>query len=192
MGKVETIAKRVCKPFILLLTAVLLVTFVVPQISQASEFSNSQVKSYSDSGDYSEKELEEILKFYFEEVGELTNEGYVIKNKELFDKKVLEGDPAALKLKELMASDSSFQKSSFQVASATSFGKCVVNKMIGSYGNIARQFLNGAIFTYIKTKQYDLAARLMFKTLIKSGMKVNAASLAIELGYYGWKCRGKW
>lgn len=91
-----------------------------------------------------------------------------------------------------MASDSSFQKSSFQVASATSFGKCVVNKMIGSYGNIARQFLNGAIFTYIKTKQYDLAARLMFKTLIKSGMKVNAASLAIELGYYGWKCRGKW
>ncbi|WP_239475812.1 hypothetical protein, partial [Bacillus licheniformis] len=190
--KVETIAKRVCKPFILLLTAVLLVTFVVPQISQASEFSNSQVKSYSDSGDYSEKELEEILKFYFEEVGELTNEGYVIKNKELFDKKVLEGDPAALKLKELMASDSSFQKSSFQVASATSFGKCVVNKMIGSYGNIARQFLNGAIFTYIKTKQYDLAARLMFKTLIKSGMKVNAASLAIELGYYGWKCRGKW
>ncbi|MBW7636575.1 hypothetical protein K1I48_24600, partial [Bacillus licheniformis] len=84
------------------------------------------------------------LKFYFEEVGELTNEGYVIKNKELFDKKVLEGDPAALKLKELIASDSSFQKSSFQVASATSFGKCVVNKMIGSYGNIARQFLNGA------------------------------------------------
>nr|MDH3153249.1 hypothetical protein [Bacillus licheniformis] len=97
----ETIAKRVCKPFILLLTAVLLVTFVVPQISQASEFSNSQVKSYSDSGDYSEKELEEILKFYFEEVGELTNEGYVIKNKELFDKKVLEGDPLCLETKRI-------------------------------------------------------------------------------------------
>ncbi|WP_307892572.1 hypothetical protein [Bacillus swezeyi] len=188
----ETIVKRFCKPFILVLTAVLLVTFVAPQISQASEFPNSQVKSYSDYGNYSEKELEEVLKFYFEEVGELTDEGYVIKNNELFDAKVLAGDPAALKLKELIASDSSFQKSGFQVASATSFGKCVVNKMIGSYGNIARQFLNGAIFTYIKTKQYDLAARLIFKTLVKSGMKVNAASLAIELGYYGWKCRGKW
>ncbi|WP_226568026.1 hypothetical protein [Bacillus stratosphericus] len=185
-------AKRFCKPFILLLTAVLLVTFVAPQISHASEFPNSQVISYSDYGNYSEKEIEEVLKFYFEEVGELTDEGYVIKNNELFDAKVLAGDSAALKLKELIALDSSFQKSGFQVASATTFGKCVVNKMIGSYGNIARQFLNGAIFTYIKTKQYDLAAKLIFNTLVKSGMKVNAASLAIELGYYGWKCRGKW
>ena len=98
--KVETIAKRVCKPFILLLTAVLLVTFVVPQISQASEFSNSQVKSYSDSGDYSEKELEEILKFYFEEVGELTNEGYVIKTRNCLIKS-FGGRPCCLEIKRI-------------------------------------------------------------------------------------------
>ncbi|MBP1082304.1 MULTISPECIES: hypothetical protein [Bacillus] len=152
----------------------------------------------------SEKELEKVLKFYFEEVGEFTDEGYKVKVKELFNAKVSTGDPAAVRLKELMQTDSvssgSCQKSEvagattsdFQDASATSFGKCVVNKMANSYGNIARQWLQGYIWTYITTKQYDLAARLIFNSLIKAGFKVSAATIAIELGYYGWQCRNEW
>lgn len=68
----------------------------------------------------------------------------------------------------------------------------MVNKFANSYGTIARQFATGTIYTYIKNKQYDLAAQLMAKTLIKAGFKVNAASLAIEAAVYGWQCRGKW
>ncbi|WP_212925861.1 hypothetical protein [Oceanobacillus sp. J11TS1] len=56
-------------------------------------------------------------------------------------------------------------------------------------GNIARQFLTGAIYQYIKNKQYDLAARLMFNTLVKAGFKVNAIGLAAEAATYGWQCR---
>ncbi|CUX95618.1 MULTISPECIES: hypothetical protein [Bacillus] len=173
------------KPMIAVVIIAMLVTFVSPQISeaQASEF------KVATSDEVSQKELAGILKFYFDKVGELTDEGYVIKDKELFDAKVFAGDPAAIKLKELIQADS---EPTFQVASATTFGKCVVNKMVSSYGNIARQWLTGSIFTYIKTKQYDLAAKLIFKSLVKAGFKVNAASLAIELGYYGWQCRGKW
>lgn len=65
------------------------------------------------------------------------------------------------------------------------------NKFVDSYGTIARQFLTGAIFTYIKNKEYDLAARLITKTLVKAGFKVNAVGIAAEAALYGWQCRGK-
>ncbi|MDV3451204.1 hypothetical protein VSS76_13420 [Bacillus safensis] len=167
------------KSIIVSIVMVMLVTFTSPLATFAINNSAEDV-------DNSIEDLEAVLKFYFDEIGELTDKGYVIKDEDAFNAKILIGDPAALKLKELIS-----QEPALSTASAASFGKCVVNKMVGSYGNIARQWLNGAIFTYIKTKQYDLAARLMFNSLVKAGFKVNAATLAIEVSYYGWQCRGK-
>lgn len=98
-----------------------------------------------------------------------------------------EKDPNAMELQNL--SQLNYDDLSIQPIGATSFGKCVVNKVLSSYGNVARQFLNGSILIYIKYKQYDLTARLMFKTLVKAEYKVNAVGLAAVLGY-GWRCRG--
>ncbi|MGE6632467.1 hypothetical protein [Bacillus sp. NPDC077027] len=167
------------KSIIVSIVMVMLVTFTSPLATFAINNSAEDV-------DNSIEDLEATLKFYFDEIGELTDNGYVIKDEDAFNAKILMGDPAALKLKELIS-----QEPALSTASATSFAKCVVNKMVGSYGNIARQWLSGAIFTYIKTKQYDLAARLMFNSLVKAGIKVNAATVAIEVSYYGWQCRGK-
>ncbi|MBP3039295.1 hypothetical protein J9303_07280 [Bacillaceae bacterium Marseille-Q3522] len=134
--------------------------------------------------------ISEELQFYFETVGEFNENGeYVIKNEQLLRKRIEEGDSNAYKLYELSKLK---YESSYGTNGAYEFGKCVVNKFIGSYGNIARQFLNGWIFIYIKNKQYDLAARLMFDVLKKAGFKVNVVGIAIEAGIYGWQCRNRW
>lgn len=170
--------RRLSKPIILILTTVMLIAFVTPQISASdSEFSPNELKEIN--------KISKQLQIYFEEVGELTENGYIVKNEELLKARIDAGDSTAIMIYEFI------QLRSIPVLNATAFGKCVVDKFANSYGTIARQFLNGAIFTYIKTKQYDLAARLMFSTLVKAGFKVNAVGLAVEAGIYGWQCRGE-
>lgn len=172
------------KPGIVFLSLVMLMSIITPSISAAT---NNEKTMDSEAI----KKAEQELKFYFETVGEFDENGkYIIKNHKLFQEKLDEKDPNAIKLEEL--SKLNYDESMIQPYGATSFAKCVVNKFVHSYGNIARQFMNGAIYGYIKSKQYDLAARLMFKTLTKAGIKVNAVGLAAELSYYGWKCRSAW
>lgn len=138
-----------------------------------------------------EQEIKMELEFYFDRIGEFDENGnYVIKDEELLKKQIESGDEIATQLYEL--SKLNHSEPLVGINGASEFATCVVNKFANSYGTIARQFATGAIYTYIKNKQYDLAAQLMAKTLIKAGFKVNAASLAIEAAVYGWQCRGKW
>ena len=151
-----------------------------------------------ENGTYSDDELQQIqnieeeLEFYFEEVGELTDNGYVITDYDKIQERIDNGDESAERILELASLGENENQGMITPYSADAFAKCVVNKFVSSYGNIARAWNNGLVYTYIKTKQYDLAAQLMAKTLIKAGFKVNAASLAIEAAVYGWQCRGKW
>lgn len=167
------------------LSVMMLMFTVMPGVSEASSYSKEDLIEI--------KKMEEELRFYFEEVGEFNDYGeYIVKDETLFFEKVEAGDPNALALYELLQLTSENTSPTYEIQSATSFAKCVGNKFVNSYGNIARQFMTGAIFTYIKTKQYDLAARLMFNTLVKAGFKVNAVGLAAEAAMYGWQCRGEW
>jgi hypothetical protein len=128
------------------------------------------------------------LKLYFEEIGEISDSNeYHIYNYDLFEELLTRKDPIAQKIYEIY-----FLNDEININSPKKFAKCVVGKFIKSYGSIARAFLTGAIYTYIKKKEWDLAARLMFKTLKAAGFKTNAASLAIEAAIYGWQCRKKW
>ncbi|AAU20284.1 hypothetical protein [Bacillus cereus] len=137
-------------------------------------------------------EVEKDLRFYFEEIGELTESGYKITNPALLQEKISANDQTAINIAEIIGY-SEYNKYDKEIQrSAASFGKCIANKFINSYGNIARQFLSGAIFTYIKSKQYDLAAKLIANTLIRAGFKVNAAGIAVEAAAYGWQCRNEW
>lgn len=169
------------KPVILILTTILFLTLVTPSVSaNNAEFSPEEQKEIN--------KISENLRFYFEEVGELTENGYVVKNAALLQERIAAKDSTAIMIYEF------FQlgpKPAFQTLGVTDFAKCIVNKLVGSYGSIARQFLNGAIYTYIKSKQYDLAAKLIANVLVKAGFKVNAAGIAAEVGMYAWQCRGE-
>ena len=175
------------KTFVMFLSVLLLAFAVSPSISQASaiEYSKEDLKEI--------QKMEQELKFYFEVVGEFDDMGnYIVKDENLLLEKVAAGEENAIALYELSQLVKDSDTPSYEVYSAASFGTCVVDKFIGSYGNIARQFMTGAIFTYIKTNQYDLAARLIFSTLTKAGLKVNVVGLAAEAAWYGWQCRGAW
>ncbi|MGN9866366.1 hypothetical protein [Bacillus swezeyi] len=179
---------KLFKSFVSMLTAVLLVSFCTSGLAKAQEvdFSASELKEIN--------KISEELKFYFEEVGEVDSNGvYRIKNMELLKERSQAGDTTATNVLEIYQ-DTSVNKESHGIStrSAKAFAKCVVGKFQESYGYIARGFLTGAVYKYIKNKQWDLAARLMFKTLRAAGFKANIAGLAAEAAIYGFQCRGKW
>lgn len=152
-----------------------------------------------DDSSYTEDELKQIediekdLKFYLEEAGQLTENGYEITDYEAIQERIDNGDKEAQRVLELSEQqDDVVNNQNVSPQSANDFATCVVNKFVSSYGNIARAWMTGAIYTYIKNKQYDLAARLMFNTLVKAGRTANVASLAVEAGIYGYQCRGQW
>jgi hypothetical protein len=186
--KMEKIMKSsIFKPLILFLATLMVVFHVSPSVSKADTVDLSDLEEM--------ERMSDELEFYFDVIGEFSENGdYIIKNEELLKELIDAGDPNALEVYELskLSHDSFNPDFENEMNSAATFGKCVVNKMISSYGNIARQFLNGSIYIYIKNKQFDLAAKLMFGTLIKGGIKVNAIGLAAEVAYYGWQCRGAW
>lgn len=170
---------------VLLLVVVMVMGFSSPYVAQASEsmYSAEEMREIN--------KIQEELRFYFEEVGELTEQGYVVKNEKLFQDRLNAGESSALEISEFIKINYYSGAADIQPMGVADFGKCVVNKFVDSYGTIARQFLTGAIFTYIKNKEYDLAARLITKTLVKAGFKVNAVGIAAEAALYGWQCRGK-
>ncbi|SFJ73479.1 MULTISPECIES: hypothetical protein [unclassified Bacillus (in: firmicutes)] len=184
--------KRIITAFI---TLSLLVTTAFSLQASAEENTTNDIDLTQEEKQETEQlaiEIEKDLKFYFEEVGELTEYGYKITNPALFQEKISANDPTAMNIAEIIGYNQYNKYDKEIQRSAASFGKCVANKFINSYGSIARQFLTGAIFTYIKSKQYDLAARLIANTLIKAGFKVNAAGIAVEAATYGWQCRNEW
>ncbi|WII38590.1 hypothetical protein [Paenibacillus thiaminolyticus] len=173
------------RSMVFLLVAVMVMGFSLPHVAQASE------SAYSAEEMREINKIQEELRFYFEEVGELTEQGYVVKNEKLFQERLTAGDPSAIKLTQFMATKYYSGAADIQPMGVADFGKCVVNKFVDSYGTIARGFLTGAIFTYIKNQEYKLAAKLIAQTLVKAGFKVNAAGIAIEAATYGWQCRGE-
>ena len=182
------IGSRMLKPVVAVLIMVMLIASITPSVSATEN------TSYSKDDLEQIEQISEELEFYFEEIGELKADGsYQINDLEALNERLDAGDPTAEKVYEIYTQTSQpSSSSSYQTQSASSFANCVVGKFQDSYGAIARGFLTGAIYQYIKNKQWDLAARLMFNTLKAAGFKTNVAGLAVEAGIYGFQCRGKW
>lgn len=192
------------KTLIVMMSFMMLISTLILPIGEAKalnvkkDFSNNYLDVNFDENDLSDEnftteELEQIdkiamdLKFYFEEAGEFTEQGYVVKNEALFQERIKNGDESA---ERILASVR--ENEMVNASSSTTFAKCVVDKFADSWGNVARAWTTGAVFTYIKNKQYDLAAKVIFKTATKAGRTANVASIAAEIAYYGYLCRGKW
>lgn len=192
------------KFMLLVLSLSLIVTGLIGPLSQAKaneiEVNDENVMSTDEEiledSSYTDEELEQIeniekeLQYYFEEVGELTDAGYVIHDREAVQEKADNGDESAQRVLELVPEVA--EPGAITTYSAGTFGTCVVNKFIDSYGTIARAWTTGLVYSYIQNRQYDLAAKIMFKTLTKAGRTANVASIAIEAGIYGYQCRGSW
>ena len=162
-----------------------------------SGFSSGLVQAQGYESGNLEKKLEYKFEYFYEEIGELTSEGYVIHDQKAFDKKVEEGDAFALELQSIMEKEKikemqALRNGEVSTFGAGSFASCVMDEFAGDFTNDVKLITNGVLYSYIINKQWNLAAQSMVKLLARQGFKTNVVTMAAQLSYYGFVCRGSW
>lgn len=124
------------------------------------------------------------LKFYFDEVGEIDEDGeYIIYDIEPLKEKA-KNDETAQEILDLYEKN----KDVPVPEGVGSYVSCIVDKFVASYGDLFKAFFKGAILDYIKKKQWLKAAKLLVKSAAKAGFKGSAVSLAASLALYAAQC----
>lgn len=162
-----------------------------------SIFGTSMASAESYEGNNLEKTLEMKMKYYYEDIGELTSDGYVIHDQEAFDKRVEEGDVFALELQSIMEKEKIKELQSLRSGEVSTFGagsfvSCIGNRFAEDFTNDVKLILNGNLYYYIATKQFDIAAKELAGFLKRQGFRANAVTMAAQLTYYGFLCRNAW
>lgn len=130
-------------------------------------------------------ELASELKFYFEDVGYLDEDGnYYITNSLLLEERANTGDENAKILLDLY-----FER---QNKSAKDFAVCIAKDYFGVYIDLLNGNLFDAFIGKVKSKAWYEAAKIILKVAGKSVSKANIVATAGQLAVAAYNCRGQW
>lgn len=151
---------------------------IVPTVAMASEINENDNSSEV-------YELASELKFYFEDVGYLDEDGnYYITNSSLLEDRANKGDENAKVLLDLY-----FER---QNRSAKDFAVCIAKDYLGIYIDLLNGNLWDAFVGYVKGEAWTQAAKIILKVVGKSASKANIVATAGQLAVAAYNCRGEW
>lgn len=125
------------------------------------------------------QQLVKELKFYFEEVGTMSDSGYRIENPELLRERAESGDQSAVVVYNVYVNNESSQ---FTTQNAlTDYAGCVIENAFGVYVALIRGDLAEALVSAIQDGLWDEAAVLVARITGLALPSVNAAVTIAQL-----------
>jgi hypothetical protein len=187
----------------LLLVASLFTTTFIPLAS-------AHTLNKTDNQEQNIEEIAQQLEILFDQASKKENGKFVVSNKQLLVQKYgeknannlvflvdllnqsknINKEQTNLNVQQAQINSNALHRAVVMSSSAknTSYGQCIINKYIQSYGSIVAAFVTGTIWRYVNNKEYYLAAKILAKLMIKAGIKTSVVAMAGELAWYAIAC----
>ncbi len=141
-------------------------------MAKGNEYSEEQVT----------QQLVEELKFYFEEVGTMTDSGYRVENPELLRERAESGDQSALVVYNVYLDNVDKEPSQVATRNAfTDYAGCVIENAFGLYIAVIRGDLAEALIGAIQKGLWTQAVTLVAQIAGLSVKSLNIAATAAQI-----------